>query len=62
MNILIEKRWVCGRVVMAADMQISVILVIIWPFYPLADEENKIFLKKKKEKPGENLILHMCTK
>ena len=47
---------------MAADMEISVILVIIWPFYPLADEENKIFLKKKKEKPGENLILHMCTK
>ena len=47
---------------MAADMQISVILVIIWPFYPLADEENKIFLKKKKETPGENLILHMCTK
>ena len=31
-------------------------------FTPLADEENKTFIKQKKEKSGDNLIVHMCTK
>ena len=28
------NHWICGWVVMAANVQISVILVIIWSFYP----------------------------
>ena len=34
------NHWICGLVVVAADVQMSVLLIIIWPFYPpLADEE-----------------------
>ena len=34
---------------------------IICPFTPLAAQKMKIF-KKMKEKPGNIIILHMCTK
>ena len=53
------NHWVCGWVVMAADVQTFVMLVIIWPFYPLSDEGNKIFIKNQKNL--EIILLYTCV-